>query len=89
MLSDTGKSFMEAVVQGELKTADLLSSLGSLLATLVSIAATTLFKLAVILSAKAVFLWGLKKATLHKSTVIHVKVRSRMQYLTASLRQQI
>ena len=89
MLSDTGKSFMEAVVQGELKTADLLSSLGSVLATLVSIAATTLFKLAVILSAKAVFLWGLKKATLHKSTVIHVKVRSRMQYLSSSLRQQI
>ena len=53
MLSDPGKSFMEAVVQGELKTADLLSSLGSVLATLVSIAATTLFKLAVILSAKA------------------------------------
>ena len=70
---------METLVQGELKTADLLSSLGSLLATLVSIAATTLFRLAVILSAKAVFLWGLKKASLHKSTVIHVKVRSRKQ----------
>ena len=82
MLSDPGKSFMEAVVQGELKTAELLSSLGSLLASLLSIAATTLFKLAVILSAKAVFLWGLKKATLHKSTVIHVKVGYRMQYLS-------
>ena len=71
---------METLVQGELKTADFLSSLGSLLAALVSIAATTLFKLAVILSAKAVFLWGLKKATLHKSTIIHVKVRSRKPY---------
>ena len=71
---------METLVQGELKTADLLSSLGSLLASLVSIAATTLFKLTVILSAKAIFLWGLKKAALHNSTVIHVKVRSRKQY---------
>ena len=74
MLPDPGRSFMEALVEGELKTADLVSSLGPFLASLVSIAATTLFKLAVILSAKAVFLWGLKKATLHKSTVIHVKV---------------
>ena len=71
---------METLVQGELKTADFLSSLGSLLAALVSIAATTLFKLAVILSAKAVLLWGFKKAALHKSTVIHVKVELRKQY---------
>ena len=81
MLSDPSRSLMDTLVEGELKTADLLSSLGSLLATLLSIAATTLFKLAVILSAKAVFFWGLKKATFHKSTVIHVKVRSRKQYL--------
>ena len=80
MLSDPSRSLVETLVQGELKTVDLLSSLGSILATLVSIAATTLFKLAVILSAKAVFLWGLKKATLHKSTIIHVKVRSRKPY---------
>ena len=64
-----------SLVEGELKTADLPSWP---VATLLSIAA----KLAVILSAKAVFLWGLKKATLHKSTFIHVEVRSRKQYLS-------
>ena len=82
---------METLAQGELKTADLLSSLGSLLASLVSIAATTLFKLTVILLAKAIFLWGLKKTALHKSTVIHVKVRYRKQNSShfLILRQQI
>ena len=74
MVFDPHRSLTETLAQGEIRTGDVLSSLANLLASLVTLAATTLFKLAVVMSAKAVFLWGLKKATLHSSAVIHVKV---------------
>ena len=74
MVFDPHRSLTETLAQGEIRTGDVLSSLANLLASLVTLAATTLFKLAVVMSAKAVFLWGLKKATLHNSAVIHVKV---------------
>ena len=74
MVFDPHRSLAETLVQGEIRTGDVLSSLANLLASLVTLAATTLFKFAVVMSAKAVFLWGLKKATLHSSAVIHVKV---------------
>ena len=72
MAAPATRTLMETLE--ELRTTNLLSFITSLLSSVLQVAASTLFKLAIISMAKVAFVAAMKHLAVHQRAVIHVQV---------------